>query len=406
MKVAVIRLGIEGRKAVRSLKKRGFEIYATDLDKNIKSDDFEDLEIDLGFHDMGKISSADAVVLSPSIFNTPIAEDVEDKLFCDIIDDHRSLYTIGVTGTNGKTTTALMIADILERWGKKVLIGGNAGGGFEGYTELVLKASEDEYDFMVVEICDMTLEFADHCFNLDLIVLTNMGRDHLDHHGSLKNYERSLSKFLNGKTAILNREDPLSHKFQTLKTIFYDAYEGELQIFGKFNRLNAGAAAKVAELLDTPKDVIESALYDFRAPMGRLETYEIGGVRLFIGKTDNPSAMEAVLDEVEFDAIFIGTPRINENWRFEILDVILKKPPKVLVIFPGLEDTVDIAVKRAKKLRIPSKLQIAKDLDEVLHILKGFIDRYHRIFIGGNGQDKIIKVQKEIEKMLKGVYCD
>ena len=47
----------------------------------------------------------------------------------------------------------------------KVLLGGNAGGGFEGYTKVILEASKREYDIILVEVCDMTLDFASHVFD-------------------------------------------------------------------------------------------------------------------------------------------------------------------------------------------------------------------------------------------------
>ena len=62
---------------------------------------------------------------------------------------------------------------------------------------------------MVVEVCDMTLEFCSYAFDFDLVVVTNIGQDHMDYHNSLENYKNSLSKFLKGKTAILNGQDEL-----------------------------------------------------------------------------------------------------------------------------------------------------------------------------------------------------
>ncbi|BDH79598.1 UDP-N-acetylmuramyl peptide synthase [Methanothermobacter tenebrarum] len=398
MKAAVIGLGVEGRKAVKSLRKRGYKVYATDINTNLNLEGLEDVEVDLGFHDMEKIKACDIVTLSPSLYNTPLKEEIEDKLICNIIGDYKDTYTIGVTGTNGKTTTALMITKILEKWGKKVLVGGNAGGGFQGYTELILQATEKKYDIIVVEICDMTLDFADQCFNLDLVILTNIGRDHMNHHKTIKNYKESLRRFLKDKRALLNREDPLSLQLKTPKSILYGPYDGQIRLFGEFNKLNAGAAAKATQLLGTPKSIIDSVLGEFEAPRGRIQTYKFNKANIIIGKIDNPSAMKTILQETLFDIIFLGTPRRNENWRFETLQEIGKKPPRILVLFPGLEDTTDIALKCAKEL--PSKVLIVKDTDELIKLLEDFSREYNRILIGGNGQEKIIKIQENIEKMV------
>lgn len=395
MKIAVIGLGVEGKKAIKSLKKRGHKIYASDTNPNIDLKDIEDIEIDLGRHDMKKIRACDAVMLSPSLYNTPIKEKVKDKLFYNIIEDYKKPYTIGITGTNGKTTTALMLAKILKNWDKNVLVGGNAGGGFQGYTELILQATENKYDIIIVEICDMTLEFANQCFNFDLIILTNIGRDHMNHHKTIKNYKKSLEKFIKNRKVLINQEDPLSLQLKTPQKILYGPYNGKLKLFGKFNMLNAGAAAKAARILGTPKHIIDSALKDFKPPRGRVQKYKFDNAHIIIGKTDNPSAMKSMLKETDFEIIFLGTPRKNEKWRFETIQEIAKKPPKILILFPGLEDTTDIALKHAKKL--PSKILIAKDTEEILRLLEKFIGEYHRILIGGNGQDKIIEIQDKIE---------
>lgn len=398
MKAAVIGLGVEGRKAVKSLRKRGYKVYATDINTNLNLEGLDDVEVDLGFHDMDKIKACDIIILSPSLYNTPLKEKVEDKIICNILQEHKKPYTIGITGTNGKTTTALMLTKILKKWGKKVLVGGNAGGGFQGYTELILQAAEDKYDIIVVEICDMTLDFADQCFNPNLVILTNIGRDHMNHHKTIKNYKKSLKRFLKGKNVLLNKEDPLSLQLKTPKSILYGPYDGKLNLFGKFNKLNAGAAAKAAQILGTPKNIIDSVLEDFEAPRGRIQTYKLNNAEIVIGKIDNPSAMKTILKETDFDIIFLGTPRRNEDWRFETLQEIGKKPPRILVLFPGLEDTTDIALKCAENL--PSKVLTAKGVEEIIKLLEEFSSEYHRILIGGNGQERIIKIQENIEKMV------
>ena len=162
MKAAVIGLGVEGKKALNSLLKHNWEVYATDLNVNVDMDNLpislasvdispqkdrisfvkDHLSIDLGFNNQEKIDLCDAVVLSPSIWGSKIAEHYKNsnKLLCDVKTKHRDIFSIGVTGTNGKTTTVTMIKEILEKTGKKVLVGGNAGGGFEGYYDLILEA--------------------------------------------------------------------------------------------------------------------------------------------------------------------------------------------------------------------------------------------------------------------------
>lgn len=395
-KVAVLGLGVEGKNAIKSLKKRGYRIYASDKNRIDFKD--EEVEVDLGKHDINKILSCDFVVISPSMWNTKLASLIKKKkkVICDVFNKHKSIYTIGVTGTNGKTTTSLMIYEILKNSKKNVLIGGNAGGGFEGYTELILEANEGNYEYMVIEICDMTLDFVDDCFDLDMVVVTNIGEDHLNYHKTLENFRRKLKKFLKNKIAILNSKDPNLVKLakELDNYIFYDEYD--VPLFGRFNKLNAGAAAAAAKFLGIDPKIISHTLKNFKLPKGRLKHYNINNKHIIIGKTDNKTALEAVLNEMKFDAMFIGTPRRNEYWRFKILDVAYKSSPKLIVLFPGLEDTVDMAKKRLEKLGFKNVVTV-KTIDEIVKMFEFILEKYEKIFIGGNGQKKINKIQDILE---------
>ncbi|MCG2828522.1 Mur ligase family protein [Methanothermobacter sp. K4] len=399
MRVAVLGLGAEGLRAVESLKRRGHSVYASDIRREIPSKP-EGVDLDLGFYDTGKIEAADAVVISPSMIKTELMERFRDKLLCRVLEGHRKPTTIVVTGTNGKTTTATMIAHVLECAGERVLLGGNAGGGFGGYTELFLRASEEEFDYLVVEVCDMTLEFASECFDIDLVVLTNLGEDHMDFHGSIENYRRAVAEFLKGRNAVIDPSESdgeLMEAPRVLRT--YSEYTGPLRVEGGFNRLNAGAASEALRYLGVPEDIIKEALASFEPVKGRIRSFIINGASVVAGKTDNPHAMRAVLSESEFDVMFMGTPRRSERWRLHILDEVAESPPRVLVIFPGLEDTVDMVLEYLKGLEIHSEVITVDDTEEIPRMVLEFSRKYRRVFVGGNGQDKIIRVQEELEKL-------
>lgn len=403
MKVAVVGLGVEGKKAVKSLLKRGHQVYATDLKEDVLLD--EEVDMDLGFHDLDKIFSADAVALSPGLWRVPLGEKIKNSqiLLSDKITTHRSLYTIGVTGTNGKSTTAWMIKKILEKSGLKVLLGGNAGGGFQGYTELILEADTENYQAMIVEICDMTLDFADHCFDLDLVVVTNLGPDHLDYHGSLSNYRHNLAKFLSGKRVILNQLDKnlVQLGSEHPQCIFYGESEYQIPLFGKFNRVNAGAAETTARYLKIDESIIKGCLENFQALDGRIRSFNVEGSHILVGKTDNVAAIQEVLLEERFPVMIIGTPRAGEEWRFQILEEIVKSKPEIIILFPGLEDTTSQAASKLKSLNYEGEIKILKDLNSIPELIKPYLS-LKNIFIGGNGQQKIIKIQKIIATMAKG----
>ena len=189
MKAAVIGLGVEGKKAVNSLLSHGWAVYATDLNSNVDLSDLElpmismnlvsggetvsivsdNLTVDLGFSNSSAIEECDAIAISPSMYGGAFADKLleKGKLLSNVVTKHKDIFTIGITGTNGKTTSVHMLKSILENAGKKVLVGGNGGGGFSGYYDLILEASNDDYDILLVEVCDMTLDFCNYCFDFD-----------------------------------------------------------------------------------------------------------------------------------------------------------------------------------------------------------------------------------------------
>jgi len=401
MKIAVVGLGKEGKNAVKSLINHGYEVYASDIQKNVELTYNTALDVDLGYHDFDKIDSADAVVVSPSLWGSKIGKKIRssNKALSDILAYHKSVFTIGVTGTNGKTTTCYMIKEILEKAGLNVLVGGNAGGGFEGYTNLILESSNKQYDFLIVEVCDMTLDFCSYAFDFDLVVVTNVGHDHMDHHNSLRNYKNSLSGFLKGKTAILNGEDEILTQIKEYpsKTIFFRNIEGNLSLFGKFNLQNAAAAEKVAQFLGISQNDIQQALEGFKCVKGRTATLNLSGCDIIVGKTDNVNAAEAVLNELDFDVVMIGTPRENEKCRFEILKEVARVNPKTVVLFPGLEDTTDIAFERLISEGYGGDIRIMESTADIINFTVECSEKYENVFIGGNGQEKLIKKQNALQ---------
>ena len=422
MKAAVIGLGVEGKKAVNSLLNHGWEVYATDLNINVDLSGLdlpmldmnmledketvsivgEDITVDLGFTNSYAIESCDAIAISPSMFGGSFAERLLEngELLSDVVTRHKDIFTIGITGTNGKTTTVHMLKNILEDAGKRVLVGGNGGGGFFGYYDLILEAQDGDYDILLVEVCDMTLDFADYCFDFDMVGLTNIGNDHMDVHKTVANYKNSLVRLFKDKTIFTAFDQDFNSDFkEAAKTsIPYFAYQDELKLVGKFNLLNAGLATAICRELKVPKDVIKSTLADFKAVEGRLDVYKINDAEVYVGKTDNSDALASVLGEKNFYALFIGTPRRNEIHRLDILDVAAKYNPEVIVLFPGLDDTLDIAIYRLNSLSYMGNIITVNTLDQIIELVAEY-SHEEAILIGGNGQDVIIEIQDRIKQI-------
>ena len=420
MRAAVIGLGVEGKKAVNSLLKHGWDVYATDLNMNVDLDGLDlpylsmnliedsqsvsivgdTITVDLGFSTSYAIEECDAIAISPSMFGGAFANRLleSNELLSDVVCGHRDLFTIGITGTNGKTTTVHMLKSILEDAGRKVLVGGNGGGGFSGYYDLILEANEGDYDILLVEVCDMTLDFANYCFDFDMVGLTNIGNDHMDVHKTIANYKDSLVRFFSNKTIFTayNQDFNSDFKESASQTIPYFVYQDELKLFGKFNMLNAGLAAAIAKELKVPKDIIRQSLANFNAVEGRLDVYKINDADVYVGKTDNSDALASILAERNFYALFIGTPRHHEEHRLDILDVAVKYNPEVIVLFPGLDDTLDIAIYRLNSLGYMGNIITVNTLDQIIELVAEY-SHEDAILIGGNGQETIIEIQERIK---------
>lgn len=421
MKAAVIGLGVEGKKATSSFLEHGWDVYATDLNADVDLSGLDvpvldlkvesgmtivsdNIQIDLGYTNREIIDDADAIAFSPSMWGSGFASELVEsgKLLCDVLTKHRDIFTIGITGTNGKTTTVHMIREILENAGLNVLVGGNGGGGFNGYYDLILEAEETLPDVLLIEVCDMTLDFCRYCFDFDLIGLTNMGRDHMDVHGTVANYKNSLVRFFTDRNVIINHSQDFKSNFKEAADNLYYYFESQanLQIFGRFNRFNAGLATAIASEIKIPRQRIEEALANFKAVEGRLDVYKLNDSKIYIGKTDNIDALQSVLKEDDFYAVFMGTPRNNESDRLDMLSEVVSYNPKAIVIFPGLDDNVDKAIVKLNYLGYKGRVEVANNLDEIVALVAEF-SHENAMLIGGNGQDAIIDIQERIKLLSK-----
>lgn len=409
MNISVVGLGVEGQKATISLLKRGFNVYSSDINRNIDlnllnkeniSFNSENLDLEIGSHNLDKIFKSDAVVVSPSLFDKEICKNIIDKniFISDILSEHKKIKTIAVTGTNGKTTTSHMIYHILKNQGYDVVIGGNGGGGFSGYIDLLLEANSHDYDYMVIEVCDMTLKFCKYVFDIDYTVVTNIGYDHMDVHKSISNYTLEVAEFIKDAPSILNSNDEnlseLAGKMDNCEC--FDIYDKKLNMFGKFNLQNADAALKICLKLGMDEESICKSLETFESVEGRTRKINYNDNEIVIGKTDNVDALKVVLDEEEFNILFIGTPRKNETCRYNILDYIQRYSADTLIIFPGLEDTTYEYVQYLNNLGYNKDIRVLKNMDDIIKYINTLHNK--KIFIGGNGQKKITQIMDILKK--------
>lgn len=248
--VAVFGLGKTGLSAINALINGGAKIYAWD-DNAEQVENAKMIYKECNFihpqeYDWREIN---ALIVSPGIpisypephwivklakaFNCKIKSDIE--LFLEAKTEKQKV--IGVTGTNGKSTTTSLIGHILSTAGKKVAVGGNLG-----TPVLDLNANAEIY---VIELSSFQLEHMDE-INVDISVLLNITADHIDRHGSMENYIAAKLKLINGsETAVIGCDNKITAR------IFNDFAGNKVPISGK-------------TLIEKGVSCAEGSLFDYR----------------------------------------------------------------------------------------------------------------------------------------------
>ncbi|HEX5928684.1 MAG TPA: UDP-N-acetylmuramoyl-L-alanine--D-glutamate ligase [Solirubrobacterales bacterium] len=226
---------------------------------------------------------------------------------------------LGVTGTNGKTTTVELLGHVYRAAGEPVAVAGNVG------TPLSELAGAVEPDATVVcECSSFQLEDTEH-FAPECGVFLNLAPDHLDRHGDLESYLAAKLRIFanqgNDDVAVYNADEPelagvdLGGCARRVAfctgaapdcevslaegTVFYDGEPllavGELGLFGEHNVANAMAAAAAALSMGLDRDAVREGLRSFAGVPHRLEPVaEIGGVR-FVNDSKATNVASAVV---------------------------------------------------------------------------------------------------------------
>ena len=140
-----------------------------------------------------------------------------------------SLKIIGITGSNGKSTTSSLVYHILKEAGKKAFLGGNIG-----ISPLAEQAFNSE--FCVLEVSSYQLEITDFIF--DASVILNITPDHLEHHAGMEGYIKAKARILRGKGfRLVSADCPNLEAFQNGATLFSVHKKLEQGFYIKQNKL-------------------------------------------------------------------------------------------------------------------------------------------------------------------------
>ncbi len=260
----------------------------------------------------------------------------------------RELTMVGVTGTNGKTTTTYMVKAIAEKAGKKVgLIGTirNLIGSEPLETERTTPESVDlfrilrqmkdaDVDIVVMEVSSHSLvQERVHGIMFDVAAFTNLTQDHLDYHKTLENYLQAKKRlFRQCRCAVVNVDDTYASRIMegvevpivsfgvrepadvsaseidiTAKGVQFDMrtpagkVHMHINIPGLFSVFNAMGAAAIALQLGCPMECVVEGLEEMEHVAGRLETIPVpdGRFSVIVDYAHTPDALENVLKTVQ-----------------------------------------------------------------------------------------------------------
>ena len=358
--VAVLGLGRTGRSVVKALKEGGAEVFAWDdsetTRKEIENDNFE-------LRNLNNVdwSEIKALVLSPGIpykfpsphrivkcaeqNGIPIIGDTE--LFAQWVNripKEKRPIIVGVTGTNGKSTTTAMIAHTLRYAGFFAQMGGNIGTG-------VLDLSPDfDNAVFVLELSSYQLDLTRslHC---NISILLNISADHIDRHGNLDNYVEAKQQIFRNQTtddiAVISTEDSFCRSITSSITHLVKVVDLPNDLISKadleaissldrqtqeyvdtytmvsdthFNRQNVNATYVVGKRLGIRSDTITKALDNFEGLEHRKEFVARLGAVSFINdsKATNEASVRDALSSYK-NIYWIAGGRAKEN-SFDVLN--------------------------------------------------------------------------------------
>ena len=282
VRALVVGLARSGLAAAAALAGRGVRVVAADRSPDVDAGRLGDLgvELRLGTEEEALLEGAELLVKSPGVpAESALVAGARSRgipVWSEVELGYRLLpkgsRLIGVTGTNGKTTTTELLGAILRAAGRPVEVAGNVG---RALTDAALAAAAAG-SWIVCELSSFQLEDVE-TFACDVAVLLNLEPDHLDRHGSFEAYRAAkLRIFERARAKVV----PRGFGIDGIEFSADDPLPAEPLMPGRHNRENAAAATAAARAAGVADDSIAEALSTFPGVPHRLELVrELHGVR-------------------------------------------------------------------------------------------------------------------------------
>ncbi len=396
-KVLVMGLARSGLGASNILAKLEAEVTVTDI-KPIEAVEgyvkrlLPSVRHVLGGHPGELFRETDMIVLSPGIsLDNPHLQDAI-KLGMPIISELELAYGltdapfIAITGTNGKSTTTTLVAEMLKLDGRNIILGGNIG---NALTEEIYMAvnTQKTIDFIVAEVSSFQLETIKE-FRPKIAAILNITPDHMDRYHYMDAYIKAKERIFENQTSddflVLNADDPeinevrskklevrsvkpqilFFSRFKEVKGVYFKngvvycnipdlSFPGHLplidaddiRIKGVHNLENAMAASLIAILCGCRIKAIRDTLVDFKGLEHRLEFVdEMDGVTYINdSKGTNIGAVMKSLEGFESPIILLAGGR-DKDGDFSLLRGLVEKKVKTLILFGEAKDKISKAI--------------------------------------------------------------
>ncbi|KGK90413.1 UDP-N-acetylmuramoyl-L-alanyl-D-glutamate synthetase [Desulfosporosinus sp. HMP52] len=383
----VIGAGLSGQAAVRKLQKLGAEVFLTDSKSAEQLAGIEDIRLDTKHLLLGEMPefaeiNPELIVLSPGVSpKLPLVQEGLSRnvtLWSEVelaMHDCPALC-VGVTGTNGKTTTTTLIGELAKLTGKPTVVAGNIGVALSGQVNGL-----GDNSIVVAELSSFQLEFVDK-LHVHIGVLLNLTPDHLDRHGTLENYLEAKAQIFKNQTpmdlAILNWDDPRVRELGTKlksqviyfspttflqdgislwhddivfavkekKTMIPIISRKNLQLRGAHNLENVMASAAAARAFGLSWTEISEGLARFKGVEHRQEVVGSFAGVLFVNdsKGTNTDAATKALQAFDEPLVLIAGGK-NKGLDFHEFMKVVRKKVKSLILLGQAAEEMEQAAK-------------------------------------------------------------
>ncbi|WP_457564895.1 UDP-N-acetylmuramoyl-L-alanyl-D-glutamate--2,6-diaminopimelate ligase [Caminibacter sp.] len=357
--------------------------------------------------------------------NEKYAKDIKNFITPKELLDSLKLKTkfIGITGTNGKTTTAFVLSFLLKKLGFSVATQGTEGFYFnleqiEPKTlttppifTTIKRAFKYQPDFFIMEVSSHAI-VQDRIEGIDFFakIFTSFSQDHLDFHKSMEEYKKVKESFFQDEAVkVVNGKLKMKNEKCKVKIHGYDFYlncknlyviekpiVSEIPMAGEFNRMNFSLALKTAEII-TNSSLFTFNFSLFKGVAGRMEII-CNNPLIIIDFAHTPDGIENVLKSVKGKKIVVfGAGGNRDREKRALMGEAVSKYADFAIITndnPRCEEPIIIAKDIQKGIKIPHKIILdrKKAIKEAIDITK---KESATLFVLGKGDEKYIEFCNE-----------